>query len=55
MNIAFCGTSSITFKGKMVYEKFCDTITISEEAFAVLVFKNSFGNGCTWLCQKRGI
>ena len=42
MNIALCGTSNIRFKEKMFYEKLSDAITISEEAFAVLAFKNSF-------------
>ena len=42
MNIALCGTSNIRFKEKMFYEKLSDAITISEEAFAVLAFENSF-------------
>lgn len=42
MNIALRGTSNIRFKEKMFYEKLSDAITISEEAFAVLAFENSF-------------
>lgn len=42
MNMSMCGTSNIRFKEKMVYEKLSDAITISEEAFALLVFENSF-------------
>lgn len=42
MNMAFCGTSNIRFKEKMFCEKLSDAVTISEEAFAVLVFENCF-------------
>ena len=42
MNMALCGTSNIRFKEKMFYEKLSDAITISEEAFGVLVFENYY-------------
>ena len=51
MNMAICGTSNIRFKEKMFYEKLSDAITISEEAFGVLVFENYFKK---WLfCVKN--
>lgn len=42
MNIALCGTSNIRFKEKMFYEKLSNAITVSEEAFALLAFENSY-------------
>ena len=42
MNMAYCGTSNIRFKEKMFYEKLSEALTVSEEAFAILVFENSF-------------
>ena len=42
LNMAMCGTSNIRFKEKMFYEKLSDAITISEEAFGILVFENHF-------------
>ena len=42
LNMAMCGTCNVRFKEKMVYEKLSDAVTISEEAFALLVFENYF-------------
>ena len=51
LNMAMCGTSNIRFKEKMFYEKLSDAITISEEAFGILVFENHFKR---WLfCVKK--
>ena len=42
MNMAFCGTSNIRFKEKMFCEKLSEALTVSEEAFGILVFENCY-------------
>ena len=41
-NVAMCGSVTIRFKERMVYQKFSDAVTVSEEALAMLIFENAF-------------
>ena len=50
LNMSMCGSANVRFKERMVYEKLSDAITISEEAFAILVFENGFQR---WEYQAR--
>ena len=42
LNIAMTSTANVRFKEKMICDKLSDTITVFEEAFAILIFENNF-------------
>lgn len=42
LNIAMTSTANIRFKEKMICDKLSDTVTVFEEAFAILVLENNF-------------
>lgn len=42
ITMAFTTTANVRFSDKMLYEKLSDATTVSEEAFAILVFENNF-------------
>ena len=42
LNIAMGSISNFRFKERMVYDKLTDAITVSEEAFGLVLFENNF-------------
>ena len=42
LTMAMTATTNVRFADKMLYEKLSDATTISEEAFAFLLFENNF-------------
>jgi hypothetical protein len=52
LNMAMTSVSTVKFKERMMYDKLSEVTTVSEEAFALLVFENNFERW-TFLANKE--